>query len=170
MEKFSSGIWKPWFVFGQGKPGKPLCDVIARICFEQSELPDTGSVGGLLSEQRAVIQHRLMNGASGAEVAAAQTDLVDGVIIGRYRHAARQGDDALMSAAFQHCCLVALGGYGRREMAPYSDVDLMVLYRPDIAKLVPDFVRQVLASLVGYRLPGRTQCSHDSRLHQPRAQ
>lgn len=115
---------------------------------------DAGSVGALLSEQRAAIQHRLLNGASGAEVVAAQTDLVDGLIIGRYRHAARQGDDALMSAAFQHCCLVALGGYGRREMAPYSDVDLMVLYRPEVAKLVPEFVRQVLHPLwdIGFQV------------------
>jgi len=115
---------------------------------------DAGSVGALLSEQRAVIQQRVMQGASGAEVAAAQTDLVDGLIIGRYRNAARQGDDAWANAAFQHCCLVALGGYGRREMAPYSDVDLMVLYRPDAAKIVPEFVRQVLHPLwdIGFQV------------------
>ncbi len=115
---------------------------------------DGGSVGALLSEQRAAIHQRLMEGASGAEVVAAQTDLVDGLIIGRYRNAARQGDEALMSAAFQHCCLVALGGYGRREMMPYSDVDLMVLYRSEAARIVPEFVRQVLHPLwdIGFQV------------------
>jgi [protein-PII] uridylyltransferase len=108
---------------------------------------DGATVGALLAEQRQALAQRLMEGASGAEIVAAQTDLVDGLIIGCYRKAARQGGNALMSAAFQHCCLVAIGGYGRREMAPYSDVDLMVLYRPDIARVVPEFVRQVLHPL-----------------------
>ena len=112
------------------------------------------TVGALLAEQRQAIAQRLMDGASGTDIVAAQTDLVDGLIIGRYRNAARHGDDALKSAAFQHCCLVALGGYGRREMAPYSDVDLMVLYRPEAAKLVPEFVRQVLHPLwdIGFQV------------------
>ncbi|ALA57697.1 [protein-PII] uridylyltransferase [Nitrospira moscoviensis] len=115
---------------------------------------DGATVGAVLAEQRQAIAQRLMEGASGTEIVAAQTDLVDGLIIGRYRNAARQGDEAVMSAAFQHCCLVALGGYGRREMAPYSDVDLMVLYRPEVAKIVPEFVRQVLHPLwdVGFQV------------------
>lgn len=115
---------------------------------------DGATVGALLAEQRQALAHRLMDGASGTEMVAAQTDLVDGLIIGRYRNAARQGNDALMSAAFQHCCLVALGGYGRREMAPYSDVDLMVLYRPEAAKVVPEFVRHVLHPLwdIGFQV------------------
>ena len=74
-------------------------------------------VSKLLTEQRQAIQHRLLAGASGDDVVAATTDLVDGLIIGGYRTAARSGGEALTTAGFQHCCLVALGGYGRREMA-----------------------------------------------------
>ena len=90
-------------------------------------------VSQLLSEQRQAIQHRLLAGASGDDVVAATTDLVDGLIVGRYRTAARTGGEALTTAGFQHCCLVALGGYGRREMAPHSDIDLMFLFHPDAA-------------------------------------
>lgn len=109
---------------------------------------DGGAAGAaVLAEQRQAIAQRILDGASGTDMVAAQTDLVDALIIGRYRNAARQGGDALMTAGFQHCCLVAIGGYGRRELSPYSDIDLMVLFRPEVLKIVPDFVKQVLHPL-----------------------
>lgn len=112
------------------------------------------AVGAVLAEQRQTLAQRLLDGASGGEIVIAQSDLVDALIIGRYRNAARQGGDALMAAGFQHCCLVAIGGYGRRELSPYSDIDLMVLFRPEAAKTVPDFVRQVLHPLwdIGFQV------------------
>lgn len=112
------------------------------------------TVGTVLAERRRAIVQRLMEGASGVEIAAAQTDLVDELIIGCYRNAVRQGDAALTAAALQQCCLIALGGYGRREMAPYSDVDLMVLYRPEVAKAMPSFARQMLHPLwdIGFQV------------------
>ncbi len=115
---------------------------------------DGASVGAILAEQRQALAQRLMDGVSGAEVVAAKTDLVDGLIIGRYRNAARQGGEAMMTAGFQHCCLVAIGGYGRRELSPYSDIDLMVLFRPEAQKIVPEFVRQVLHPLwdIGFQV------------------
>ncbi|MGQ0812716.1 MAG: [protein-PII] uridylyltransferase [Nitrospiraceae bacterium] len=103
--------------------------------------------GTLLTEQRGAIYQRLTDGASGAEIVAAMTDLVDGLIIGRYRNAVRQGGEELVSTGFQHCCLVALGGYGRRELAPHSDIDLMLLFRPEVHRFVPELVRQVLHPL-----------------------
>ena len=105
------------------------------------------SVPDLLAEQRHAIQQRLLAGASGDEVVTATTDLVDGVIVGRYRTAARAGGEALTTTGFQHCCLVAIGGYGRRELAPHSDIDLMFLYHPDAAKVIPELVKQVLHPL-----------------------
>lgn len=105
------------------------------------------SVSHLLAEQRQAIQHRLLAGASGDEVVAATTDLVDGLIVGRYRTAARTGGEGLTTVGFQHCCLVAIGGYGRRELAPYSDIDLMFLFHQDAANVMPELVKQVLHPL-----------------------
>ena len=115
---------------------------------------DGVAVGAILAEQRRTIAQRLLEGVSGGDIVIAQTDLVDALIIGRYRNAARQGGDAMMTAGFQHCCLVAIGGYGRRELSPYSDIDLMVLFRPEAAKIVPEFVRQVLHPLwdIGFQV------------------
>ena len=105
------------------------------------------AVSQLLAEQRQAIQQRLLAGALGEEVVAATTDLVDGLIVGRYRTAARTGGEALTTAGFQHCCLVAIGGYGRRELAPHSDIDLMFLFHQDAAKVMPELVKQVLHPL-----------------------
>jgi [protein-PII] uridylyltransferase len=112
------------------------------------------SVGTMLAEHRRAIHQRLEDGASGAEVVSAITDLVDGLIAGRYRNAVRKGGEDFVLASSQHCCLVALGGYGRRELAPHSDIDLMFLFRPEADRVVPELVRRVLHPLwdVGFQV------------------
>ena len=100
-----------------------------------------------LTERRELIQQRLLDGASGAEAMDALTELVDGLIIGRYRNGLRQLGEAASIAASRSCCLVALGGYGRRELAPRSDIDLMVLFTPDAKTMIADLVKTVLHPL-----------------------
>jgi [protein-PII] uridylyltransferase len=102
---------------------------------------DTSTVGAVLAEQRRIIGQRVMEGATGAETMAAMTELVDGLIVGRYRNAVRQGGEAVAAAGLRQCCLVALGGYGRRELAPHSDIDLMFLFRPEAKPHVESLVR-----------------------------
>jgi len=105
------------------------------------------TLGAMLEEHRRVIAQRVMDGASGAETLAAMTEFVDGLIVGRYREAVRQGGDALANVGFRQCCVMALGGYGRRELAPHSDIDLMFLFRPGAGKQVESLVRAVLHPL-----------------------
>ena len=104
--------------------------------------PDSESLSGLLhkaefepasalAEYRKALGQRLLRGASGAEVMAALTEFVDGLIIGRYKNAMRQAGEEARVAGAQYCCLVALGGYGHRELAPHSDIDIMLLYREE---------------------------------------
>jgi [protein-PII] uridylyltransferase len=100
-----------------------------------------------LAERREIIHQRLLDGASGAEVMDALTELVDGLIVARYRNGLRQLGEAAEIVASQACCLVALGGYGRRELAPHSDIDLMVLFKPDAKEMIPDLVKTVLHPL-----------------------
>jgi [protein-PII] uridylyltransferase len=100
-----------------------------------------------LTEQRQAIHQRLLGGASGGEVMTALTELVDGLIIGRYRNVLRSVEAEEAVAGSRHCCLVALGGYGRRELAPYSDIDVMFLYRPDVSRVAPSLSAQVLHHL-----------------------
>ena len=108
---------------------------------------DVEAAGALLAGQRRTFHERLLGGASGAEIVGAFAGFVDGLVIGRYRNAVRTSDEKTSVAGLQHCCLVALGGYGRRELAPYSDVDLMFLYRPEVKEAVGVLSRDVLHHL-----------------------
>ena len=118
-------------------------------------MPDNGSLPGLLrgaeaepasalAGRRQALRQRLLDGGSGAEVMAALTEFVDGLIIGKYKHAMRQAGEVAQVAGAQHCCLVALGGYGFRELAPYSDIDVMFLFREEAGEAAPALFREVL--------------------------
>ena len=108
---------------------------------------DVEADGALLSDRRRAIHQRLLDGASGAEIVSAFSELVDGLIIGRYRNAVRKADEPVAFAGSQHCCLVALGGYGRRELAPYSDIDLMFLFDAEAGEAAAVLSRAVLHHL-----------------------
>ena len=80
-----------------------------------------------LESNRLRMLHRC--GLSGAEVAAGRSQAVDALlthvyhlVLDRYRERspARAADPAV--------ALVAVGGYGRGELCPHSDVDLLILY------------------------------------------
>ena len=105
------------------------------------------AAGALLADQRRAIHQRLLEGTSGAEVIGAFSELVDGLIIGRYRNALRHAEEKVAAAGSQQCCLVALGGYGRRELAPYSDVDLMFLFESEAGDAAAALSREVLHHL-----------------------
>lgn len=81
---------------------------------------------------RAVIRRRFEEGASGTETVHALAFLMDQII--RVLH------DFIGAHVFananptkgEHMALIAVGGYGRGELAPYSDIDLLFLtsYKP----------------------------------------
>jgi [protein-PII] uridylyltransferase len=80
-----------------------------------------------LESHRLRMLHRY--GLSGVEVAAGRSEAVDALIRHVYQlvwerylqqSRSRAGDPAV--------ALVAVGGYGRAELCPYSDVDLLILY------------------------------------------
>ena len=63
---------------------------------------------------------RLYEGASGAEVCAELSDAYDEVLRGLWQEAAAAAPGVPLA-------LVATGGWGRRELCPFSDIDFILL-------------------------------------------
>ena len=97
-----------------------------------------------LAEGHQELQRRHEAGCSGIELCAALSDLRDEVVLGLTEAAlddlGQSGPDGLWS----QIALVAHGGYGRRDVAPYSDVDLMILHHPAAADRVAPLAERLL--------------------------
>lgn len=100
-----------------------------------------------LAWHRQTLKQQLLDGATAAEVMAALTEFVDGLVRDRYRSAMKQAGEGAQVAGAQHCCLIAIGGYGLRELAPYSDIDIMFLYSEEAGDAAPALFREVLHHL-----------------------
>ncbi len=80
-----------------------------------------------LEAGRHEICRRFDDGAAGPLTAAGTTFLIDQLIVCLYVHAAERVYPEPNPTAADRLALVAVGGYGRGELAPHSDVDLLFL-------------------------------------------
>jgi [protein-PII] uridylyltransferase len=110
---------------------------------------------------RKVEEHRLRMwhraGAGGREVARQRSDLVDilfkELFEGIIRSVAPRG-------LTEPLVVTALGGYGRRELTPFSDVDIMfVIPKSQPSKAAEDVIRKTLTTLwdIGYKVGHSTR-------------
>ena len=80
-----------------------------------------------LASGRAEVRRRFDEGASGGEVVRANCHLVDQVVRVIYDHVTEHLYPLGSPSTGELLSLVALGGYGRGELAPQSDIDLLFL-------------------------------------------
>ena len=87
------------------------------------ELLDLGRQLHRAEMQRLKMRHR--TGLGGREVVLFRSQLMDQLVLWSYQAVLKQS--GIKPQVSEGLAIVALGGYGRQELAPYSDVDLMFL-------------------------------------------
>jgi len=111
-----------------------------------------------IEEHRLRLKHQA--GGGGREICARRADLVD-VLLQRIFTAATAAAGSEERAKLP-LALVALGGYGRGELNPFSDVDVMLLHGQNAAKVSPyleQTVEQILYLLwdIGFKVGHSTR-------------
>ncbi len=80
-----------------------------------------------LAQGRARLREQHDRGSPGIQVSSHMTDLLDRIVRDLYTVSLT---DSSTQDIEGELALVANGGFGRRDVAPYSDVDLMLLATP----------------------------------------
>jgi [protein-PII] uridylyltransferase len=162
--------------------------VISAIAPDLSTLPDRirdalqshddpkaarSAVVQLLAEARNAANAALARGFASAPTAArslirAQSDLTDAIVIAAFA-AARHLHPLPNPTAAERLAILAVGGFGRGEMAPHSDVDLLFLTPWKVTPWAESVVETMLYILwdlklkVGHSVRSISDCLHQGR-------
>ena len=128
------------------------------------ELTETGRLAReYLGRVQAEVRERHEAGAGGLEIVAAYTEVVDRLV----RFLFFNARDHFMSRfprLNQQCVVIAQGGYGRGELNPASDIDLLFLYPWKVNPYIETIAEAILYALwdagltVGHALRNNREC------------
>lgn len=111
---------------------------------------------------RKIEEHRLRmwhkSGGGGREIARQRADLVDILFRELFDDIVRTVVPKGQSP--ENLCVIALGGYGRRELTPFSDIDIaFITPKAHPSALSEEIIRQVLTALwdIGYKVGHSTR-------------
>ena len=101
------------------------------------------------AKERERIYSRHRFGIGGREVVEEYTRLADNAIQRIYQSAIKAENGGPRLSADAPIAILALGGYGRETLNPYSDIDIMLVYNPSELNLrqVEPFANQLITTL-----------------------
>jgi [protein-PII] uridylyltransferase len=100
-----------------------------------------------LSSIRQQARSSYDSGATGLQVSSLISQKTDDLILQFHREALEQRPAGERAVIAQDSALIAIGGSGRGEMAPYSDVDLLLLHRPGARDTIEPWISQLVRNL-----------------------
>ncbi len=97
------------------------------------------------------------NGMASVQVCARISSMIDQVLAKLFDATLADMPEGTGESVRQRVALVAIGGYGRRQQAPQSDVDLMILYQGTLDDDVRQFTQQLTQDMFDASLkPGHS--------------
>ena len=116
-----------------------------------------------LTEQRLKLQERQARGETGLAVAGWHASFIDVFIISVFNSLEIRGQLS-QGREETECVVLGLGGYGRKELSPFSDIDLLFLFPGPIESPAEEIIRKILYPLwdvgyeVGYTVQSLDEC------------
>ncbi len=101
---------------------------------------------GRVREFREYLWTEHERGAGGLELVRVHTALIDRLICELYRRASEEYYSKYPRLDFP-TAILAVGGYGRKDLCPYSDIDLLILYHYKMTPFVEAVTEEVLYAL-----------------------
>ncbi len=131
----------------QGKRGQ-VRDSLEGLSPSSDRLQQVKEIKNIIEEGKRGIRERHENGGSGFEIVKEYTDLIDDLIIKMYQAVISD------SNARQSFTLVAIGGYGRGELNPFSDIDILFLYDKKINQHTDFAIHNIISILwdIGFKV------------------
>ena len=96
---------------------------------------------------RRELCRRLDAGATGSEIVAAQTSLIDQLLCVQLDHAAATIYPEPNPTTAGRLSLVAVGGYGRGDLSPHSDIDILFLHPYKLTSRSEQIIEHLLYTL-----------------------
>lgn len=112
-----------------------------------------------IEEHRLRLKHKA--GGGGREICARRVDLVDVLLRHVFAAAARFAQEQT-GTPVKPLAVLALGGYGRRELNPFSDVDVMFVHGQSSGKIEP-YVTQVVEQVLYFLWDIGFKVGHSTR-------
>ncbi|MAX18037.1 MAG: hypothetical protein CMH73_07700, partial [Nitrospina sp.] len=124
----------------------------------RKRLPFFQAFKQLLQDEKKKIKGWHRSGTGGREIIQAHTSLIDEVI----RHVLRSMIRLEVYAGgnvLEDFSLIAVGGYGRGELNPLSDIDLLFLLAEKTRPLTKKFIQDIISVIWGFGM----EIGHSSR-------